>query len=119
LKNIFIMRVEQLYPFPQKALTNDLARFKNADVVWCQEEPRNMGAWFFIRERVDNVLEKIGAMSDRVQYTGRPEAASPATGSLRRHTMEQEKLVDEALTLPPKRPVRKTLAKKPARNRRS
>ena len=119
LKDIFIMRVEQLYPFPQKALTNDLARFKNADFVWCQEEPRNMGAWSFIRERVENVLEEIGAKSDRVQYAGRPEAASPATGSLRRHTMEQENLVGEALTLPPKRPVRKTLAKKPASKRRS
>ncbi|MEL0019690.1 MAG: hypothetical protein VW709_07420, partial [Rickettsiales bacterium] len=122
LKDLFIMRIEQLYPFPQKALTEDLARFNGAEFVWCQEEPRNMGAWFFVRERIEAVLEEIGAANPRVTYSGRPEAASPATGSLRRHTMEQEKLVDEALTLPAKKParaIRKASAKKPARARRS
>lgn len=122
LTDIFLMRVEQLYPFPQKALTEDLARFKNADFVWCQEEPRNMGSWFFARERVESVLEEIGAEHQRVMYVGRPESASPATGSLRRHTIEQEKLVDEALTLPVKKPARakrKTSPKKPARAKRT
>jgi 2-oxoglutarate dehydrogenase E1 component len=118
LTDIFIMRLEQLYPFPEKALTADLAKFKNAEFVWCQEEPRNMGAWFFIRERVENVLEEINGKNDPFRYVGRPEAASPATGSLRRHNMEQENLVNEALSLPPKQPTRKTPAKKPARKRR-
>ena len=117
LTDIFIMRLEQLYPFPEKALTADLAKFKNAEFVWCQEEPRNMGAWFFIRERVENVLEEINGKNDPFRYVGRPEAASPATGSLRRHNMEQEDLVNEALSLPPKQPIRKTPAKKPARKR--
>ena len=112
LKNVFIMRVEQLYPFPKKALTADLARFPNAEVFWCQEEPRNMGAWTFVRERVEDVLNEIGAADPRISYIGRPEAASPATGSFRRHIVEQNCLIDEALTLPAKRTPRKKSAKK-------
>ena len=119
LNDIFIMRIEQLYPFPRKALTVDLAKFKNAEFVWCQEEPRNMGAWFFIREHLENVLEEINAKINLFRYIGRPEAASPATGSLRRHNMEQDNLVNDALSLPPKKPIRKTPSKKPARKRRS
>jgi len=81
-----------------------------------------MGSWFFARERVEDVLEDIGAANPRVTYVGRPEAASPATGSLRRHTTEQEKLVDEALTLPAKKPARaprKAPVKKSVRAKRS
>ena len=114
LNDAFIMRVEQLYPFPMKALTEDLSRFKQAEFIWCQEEPRNMGAWSFARERVEEVLEIIGAANPRISYVGRPEAASPASGSLRRHVVEQEELVDKALTLPPKRAPRKANARKSA-----
>ena len=114
LKDVFVMRVEQLYPFPMKALTEDLSQFKQAEFIWCQEEPRNMGAWFFTRERVEEVLENIGAANPRISYVGRPESASPASGSFRRHVIEQEKLVDEALTLPPKRAPRKAAAHKSA-----
>ena len=113
LKDIYLMRVEQIYPFPRAALTTDLARFPNADFVWCQEEPKNMGAWTFINPFIDEVLEEIGAKSSRTIYAGRIAAASPATGSMRRHLQEQAQLVDEALSLPPvrKAPVKKAVKK--------
>ena len=71
-----------------------------------------MGAWTFVRERVEDVLNEIGAADPRISYIGRPEAASPATGSFRRHIVEQNCLIDEALTLPAKRTPRKKSAKK-------
>jgi len=97
--NVMILRVEQLYPFPSKALGEELAKYPNADVVWCQEEPRNMGAWFFVNERIEQVLGEIKHKADRPKYAGRPEAASPATGLLKRHNEQQAKLVNEALTV--------------------
>ena len=98
-KDAYILRLEQLYPFPRKALVKELGRFPSAEVVWCQEEPRNMGAWTFAEPRIEDVLLAIGAGRKRPAYVGRPEAASPATGLLRRHKREQARLVDEALTL--------------------
>ncbi|HEX7006433.1 MAG TPA: 2-oxoglutarate dehydrogenase E1 component [Alphaproteobacteria bacterium] len=99
IDDIYILRLEQLYPFPSDALSEELKRFPNADYVWCQEEPKNMGAWFFVAPRLEEVLVDIGAKVTRAIYTGRPEAASPATGSYHRHVLEQEALVDEALTV--------------------
>jgi 2-oxoglutarate dehydrogenase E1 component len=99
LKDVTIIRVEQLYPFPDKALGEELARAKNADIVWCQEEPRNMGAWGFIHERIEAVLMTIKHKTQRPHYAGRAEAASPATGLMKRHTAEQAALVNEALTV--------------------
>ena len=99
IDNIYLMRLEQLYPFPKKPLGRELARFAGADVVWCQEEPQNMGAWCFARPEIDAVLEQRTTRSERVAYIGRPPAASPATGLLRRHLKEQAALVDGALTL--------------------
>jgi 2-oxoglutarate dehydrogenase E1 component len=97
--NVFFMRLEQLYPFPYRALTAELSRFPNADVVWCQEEPMNMGAWTFVAPRLKEVLAQVKTASAAPRYAGRPEAASPATGIHSRHVAEQKKLVDEALTL--------------------
>jgi 2-oxoglutarate dehydrogenase E1 component len=94
-----LIRVEQLYPFPGKALKEALERHPKAEVVWCQEEPQNMGAWTYMAPRLEAVLDEIGAAHRRPRYVGRPEAASPATGLLRRHNEEQAKLVDEALSL--------------------
>ncbi len=94
-----LIRIEQLYPFPAKALKEALGRHRDAEVVWCQEEPQNMGAWTFMAPRLEGVLEEIGAKYRRPRYVGRPEAASPASGLLRRHNEEQAKLVDEALSL--------------------
>jgi 2-oxoglutarate dehydrogenase E1 component len=99
IKDVALIRVEQLYPFPGKALKEALARHPKAEVVWCQEEPQNMGAWTYMAPRLEAVLEEIGAAHRRPRYVGRPEAASPATGLLRRHNEEQAKLVDEALSL--------------------
>jgi 2-oxoglutarate dehydrogenase E1 component len=94
-----LVRVEQLYPFPAKALKEALGRHPEAAVIWCQEEPKNMGAWSFMAPRLEGVLEEIGAKHRRPRYVGRAEAAAPATGLLRRHNEGQAKLVDEALSL--------------------
>jgi 2-oxoglutarate dehydrogenase E1 component len=98
--DIFFLRLEQLYPFPAKVLAKELARFPQAEIVWCQEEPKNMGAWFFVAPEIESVMEKLGHARRRLIYAGRPAAAAPATGLLRRHNREQAALVDAALTLP-------------------
>jgi 2-oxoglutarate dehydrogenase E1 component len=115
--DVFFLRMEQLYPFPKKALTQELKRFPKAEVVWCQEEPKNMGAWSYVEPRIEEVLLEIGADCKRPVYVGRGEAAAPATGLLRRHTAEQKDLVDRALTVDAA-PAR-TAARKPARGSKS
>ena len=99
LDKVELVRVEQLYPFPAKALKEIMASHSEAEVIWCQEEPQNMGAWTYMAPRLEQVLEEVGATHPRPRYVGRPEAASPATGLLHRHLEEQAKLVDEALSL--------------------
>ncbi len=99
LDRIYLMRLEQFYPFPALSLTRELARFKNADVVWCQEEPKNQGGWSFVEPNIEWVLGRIGAKVGRAIYAGRPASASPATGLAARHKAEQEALVEAALTL--------------------
>ena len=99
LKDVAIVRVEQLHPFPAGTLALELGRYANAEVVWCQEEPQNMGAWTFVDRRIEAVLTGLKVKAKRPVYAGRPEAASPATGLLRRHNREQAQLVDEALTV--------------------
>jgi 2-oxoglutarate dehydrogenase E1 component len=98
IKDIAIIRMEQYYPFPARELKAELKKYKNAEIIWCQEEPKNMGAWFFVSPLIDEVIEDIGR-TDRVGYRGRPAAASPAVGYLKIHNQEQETLVKEALTL--------------------
>ena len=98
IENIYLMRLEQLYPFPMKPLTRDLARFPGAEVIWCQEEPRNMGAWSFVAPEIEAVLESVAGKFLRLRYVGRPAAAAPATGLLRRHVKEQTALIEAALT---------------------
>ena len=97
LRDVALLRVEQLYPFPEGTLAEELARYPEAEIVWCQEEPRNMGAWTFVDRRIEAVLEEIGGKARRPRYVGRREAASPATGLLTRHNFEQKALVAEAL----------------------
>ncbi|MFB3129476.1 MAG: hypothetical protein ACE1Y7_07215 [Lysobacteraceae bacterium] len=99
LDRIYLMRLEQFYPFPALSLTRELARFKNADVVWCQEEPKNQGGWSFVEPNIEWVLGRIGAKVGRAIYAGRPASASPATGLAARHKAEQEALVEAALKL--------------------
>ncbi|HTI86225.1 MAG TPA: 2-oxoglutarate dehydrogenase E1 component, partial [Alphaproteobacteria bacterium] len=85
IKDVALVRVEQLYPFPHNSLVTQLSRYPNAEVVWCQEEPQNMGAWTFVDRRIEGVLSAIKAKSRRPVYVGRPESASPATGLYKRH----------------------------------
>lgn len=99
IKDIIIARLEQLYPFPDDVLKEEFAKYPNAELVWCQEEHKNMGAWNFVNERLENVLVDIKHKAGRPSYVGRDEAASPATGSLKVHNQQQAKLVDEALSL--------------------
>ena len=99
IDDIAILRIEQLYPFPFTRLGGRLAQYPNADVVWCQEEPENMGAWHFVDRRIERALASIETRAKRPLYIGRAEAASPATGSARTHVKEQADLVDRALTV--------------------
>ncbi len=99
---VCILRMEQLYPFPAQPLADDLIRFPDADVVWCQEEPENMGAWTFVDRRIEQVMLDLGMKHTRPRYVGRPAAASPATGLYARHVAQQNALVDAALSLDPK-----------------
>ncbi|MGU3573983.1 2-oxoglutarate dehydrogenase E1 component [Brucellaceae bacterium C25G] len=97
IDDIYLLRVEQLYPFPAKALINELSRFRGAEMVWCQEEPKNMGAWSFIDPYLEWVLAHIDAKHQRVRYTGRPAAASPATGLMSRHLEQLASFLEDAL----------------------
>ncbi|MEE9314360.1 MAG: 2-oxoglutarate dehydrogenase E1 component [Rhizobiaceae bacterium] len=97
LKDIYLLRVEQLYPFPAKALITELSRFKKAEIVWCQEEPKNMGAWSFIEPYLEWVLAHIEAKHTRARYAGRAGAASPATGQMSRHKAQLAAFLEEAL----------------------
>ena len=99
LENIKILRLEQIYPFPHRTLKEELSKTPDAEVVWCQEEPKNMGSWFFVDRKIEDVLMSYKAKFLRPTYAGREEAASPATGSLSRHNKEQADLVNEALAI--------------------
>ena len=99
IDDVYLMRLEQFYPFPAQSLSKELARFENADVVWCQEEPKNQGAWFFVEPNIEWVLTRIKAKHTRPIYAGRSAAASPATGLASQHKAEQAALVDAALTI--------------------
>ena len=96
--DVALVRIEQLHPFPFRELGQVLARYPVDDIVWCQEEPWNMGGWSFVRDRIGQVLRDGAA----VRYVGRRESASPATGSFRVHEEEQDEFVREAFA--PRRP---------------
>ncbi|GGF02088.1 2-oxoglutarate dehydrogenase subunit E1 [Stappia taiwanensis] len=96
ITDVYLLRVEQLYPFPTKALVTELARFKDAEIVWCQEEPKNMGAWFFIQSYVEWVLAQIDAKHQRPRYVGRAASAATATGLMSKHLAQLQAFLDEA-----------------------
>ncbi|MCA0202709.1 MAG: 2-oxoglutarate dehydrogenase E1 component [Proteobacteria bacterium] len=98
LDDVYLLRVEQLYPVPTQSLRQELARFPQAEMVWCQEEPKNQGAWSFMEPNLEWVLTQIGAKQTRARYAGRAASASPATGLASKHKSQQEALVNEALT---------------------
>jgi 2-oxoglutarate dehydrogenase E1 component len=99
INDIQILRLEQLYPFPAKSLLTELGRFKDAEMIWCQEEPKNMGAWTFIEPNLEWVLQHIEAKHRRPRYAGRDGSASTASGLMSRHIKERDAFVNEALTL--------------------
>jgi 2-oxoglutarate dehydrogenase E1 component len=96
IRDVYLMRVEQFYPFPAKSLMKELERFKHADIVWCQEEPKNMGAFFFMEPNIEWVLDRIGAKARRARYVGRPASASTAAGLMAKHTRELEAFLNDA-----------------------
>ncbi len=99
LRQVQFVRLEQLYPFPAEALSEILKDYTHCDLVWCQEEPRNMGAWSFVSTFIEEVAEELGFDRPRPRYAGRKTAASPATGSGKGHVIEQAGLLDDALSL--------------------
>ncbi|KFG66683.1 2-oxoglutarate dehydrogenase E1 component [Microvirga sp. BSC39] len=96
IDDVYLLRVEQLYPFPAKSLAAEIARFKKADVVWCQEEPKNMGSWTFVEPYLEWVLKTAGSKVDRPRYVGRPASAATATGLMSKHQAQLQAFLDEA-----------------------
>jgi 2-oxoglutarate dehydrogenase E1 component len=97
INDVALVRLEQLYPFPSAELATELKKYKNAEIIWCQEEPKNMGAWQFVNELVEEVLVNIKHKILRPKYVGRIACASPATGYSSYHAKEQKSLVEDAL----------------------
>jgi 2-oxoglutarate dehydrogenase E1 component len=98
IDDVYLLRVEQYYPFPARTLISELARFPNSDVVWAQEEPKNMGAWSFMEPNLEWVLQHLELAVKGPSYAGRPASAATATGLLSRHIQEQKTLLQQALT---------------------
>jgi 2-oxoglutarate dehydrogenase E1 component len=94
--DVYILRLEQFYPWPLKSLTNELKRFKNAELIWCQEEPKNMGGWMFVDPWLELTLERMNVKAKRARYVGRPASASTAAGLMSRHVKELENFLTEA-----------------------
>ena len=88
-----------LRSFPLKSLANELSRFRKADVVWCQEEPKNMGSWSFVEPYLEWVLGQAGTKAKRPAYAGRPASAATATGLMSKHLAQLQAFTDEALTI--------------------
>ena len=97
-RDVYLMRLEQLYPFPARALIHELGRFKQAEMVWCQEEPKNMGGWSFVEPNIEWVLGQIEARHKRPRYAGRTASASTAAGQASKHGKELEAFTHEALS---------------------
>ncbi|MBM7068353.1 2-oxoglutarate dehydrogenase E1 component [Actibacterium sp. 188UL27-1] len=99
IDDVYLLRIEQFYPFPALSLVNELKRFTKAEMIWCQEEPKNQGAWTFIEPNLEWVLSRIDAKHQRPHYVGRATSASPATGLASQHKAQQAALVNDALTI--------------------
>ncbi len=94
--DVYILRIEQFYPWPHKSVSQVLARFPNAELVWCQEEPKNMGGWTFIDPWLELTLDRLNVKAKRARYVGRPASASTAAGLMSRHLKELETFLAEA-----------------------
>jgi 2-oxoglutarate dehydrogenase E1 component len=96
IDDVYLMRLEQFYPWPMKSLMTELGRFTNAELVWCQEEPKNMGGWTFVDPWLELTLEKLNVKSKRARYVGRPASASTAAGLMSRHLKELDAFLTDA-----------------------
>ena len=94
--DVYILRLEQFYPWPLKSVMTELARFKNAELVWCQEEPKNMGGWTFVDPWIELTLDRMKVKAKRARYVGRPASASTAAGLMSRHNKELKAFLAEA-----------------------
>ncbi len=94
--DVYILRLEQFYPWPLKSISNEMKRFKNAELVWCQEEPKNMGGWTFVDPWLELTLDRLKIKAKRARYVGRPASASTAAGLMTRHLKELEAFTTEA-----------------------
>ena len=92
INDVIFIRIEQLYPFPAKTLANLLKKYEKAEFIWCQEEPKNMGAWNTVRNYIDRTLEIIYFTKDKVKYVGRKASSSTATGNLNKHLAQQRNI---------------------------
>ncbi len=97
IDDVAIVRIEQLYPWPKDTLKLQLARYPNADLVWLQEEPANMGPWMFVDRRIEFACDELKIKAKRARYVGRKAAASPATGLAKTHAAEQAQICNDAL----------------------
>jgi 2-oxoglutarate dehydrogenase E1 component len=96
IDDVYLLRVEQLYPFPLKSVAQELSRFKKADIVWCQEEPKNMGSWSFVEPYLEWTLAQAGSSTKRARYAGRPASASTAVGLMSKHVEQLNAFLNEA-----------------------
>ena len=99
IDNVYLLRLEQLYPFPARALIKQLGRFRQAEMVWCQDEPKNMGAWTFVAPNIEWVLDHVDTEFKRPRFVGRSASAATATGLMSKHQAELKAFLDDALTL--------------------
>ncbi len=99
ISNIYLLRLEQFYPFPALSFIKELTRFKDAEFIWCQEEPKNQGGWSFVEPNLEWSLNRVNARCKRAKFIGRAAAASPATGLATQHKEQQEMIINEALTI--------------------
>jgi 2-oxoglutarate dehydrogenase E1 component len=94
--DVVLLRLEQFYPWPMKSISEQLNRFTNAELVWVQEEPKNMGGWTFVDPWLELTLEKLEVRAKRARYVGRPASASTAAGLMSRHLKELDAFLTEA-----------------------
>jgi 2-oxoglutarate dehydrogenase E1 component len=97
IDDIYILRLEQFYPWPMKSVSTELARFPEAELVWCQEEPKNMGGWAFVEPWLELTLDRLAVKAKAARYAGRPATASTAAGLMSKHLKELEQLLQDAL----------------------
>jgi 2-oxoglutarate dehydrogenase E1 component len=95
--DIVFVRVEQLYPFPAKTLAKVLKKYKKAEFIWCQEEPKNMGAWNTARNYIERTLEMINFKDINIKFVGRSASSTTATGNANKHLAQQKEILEKIL----------------------